>query len=103
MDIAAAQELFQRYGKLDRIDLIVDPSRRERIKASIQRLLPPQAEATSPQGRTQQVENMVRAFGLSLTALSFIALFVAMFLIFNTVSMSALRSSFTSRPKPTDS
>lgn len=91
MDIAAAQELFHRYGKLDRIDLIVDPARREAVRAAIQPLLPPPAQVEQPQGRTKQVENMVRAFGLSLTALSFIALFVSMFLIFNTVSMAVLR------------
>ncbi|MFN3649177.1 MAG: FtsX-like permease family protein [Armatimonadota bacterium] len=91
VDIAVAQELFQRYGKLDRIDLLVDPARREEVRAALAPLLPPQAEARLPQGRTRQVENMVEAFALNLTALSFIALFVSMFLIFNAVSMAVVR------------
>ncbi|MBI4552516.1 MAG: ABC transporter permease [Candidatus Latescibacteria bacterium] len=91
MDIATAQEVFHRYGTLDRIDLLVDPGQKEAVQAALQPLLPPHAEVGQPQGRTQQVENMVSAFRLSLTALSFIALFVSTFLIFNAVSMAVLR------------
>lgn len=91
MDIASAQETFQRFGKLDRIDLLVDPAHQSQAMAALQPLLPPQTRLTNPEGRTQQVENMVRAFDLNLTALSFIALFVSMFLIFNAVSMAVLR------------
>lgn len=91
VDIGVAQEVFNRIGKLDRIDLLVDPDQREAVKERIRPLLPPNARVGQPQGRTQQVENMVSAFGLSLTALSLIALFVSTFLIFNTVSMSVLR------------
>jgi len=90
-DIANAQEAFQRYGKLDRIDLVVDPDRKEAVKAALQPLLPKGVRVAQPQGRTEQVENMVAAFGLNLTALAFIALFVSMFLIFNSVSLSVLR------------
>lgn len=90
-DIATAQEVFHRYGKLDRVDLMVDPARRGTVQAAIQRILPSHVMVRLPQGRTQQVENMVAAFGMNLTALSFIAMFVSMFLIFNAVSMSVLR------------
>lgn len=90
-DIANAQEALQRYGKLDRIDLLVDPEKRGAVETALKPLLPPEARVAQPQGRTQQVENMVHAFGLNLTALSFIALFVSMFLIFNSVSLSVLR------------
>jgi putative ABC transport system permease protein len=90
-DIATAQEAFQRFGKLDRIDLVVDPARKAKVRAALERLLPDGARVVQPQGRTQQVENMVEAFGLNLTALAFIALFVSMFLIFNSVSLSVLR------------
>ena len=53
---------------LDRIDLIIDAARMTQIQQAIQRLVPAQAEATRPEGRTQQVENMVRAFGLLASA-----------------------------------
>lgn len=91
MDIASAQETFDRYGKLDRIDLLIAPNQQEAVAAAIRPLLPPQARVSNPEGRTRQVENMVHAFDLNLTALSFIALFVSMFLIFNAVSMAVLR------------
>jgi putative ABC transport system permease protein len=91
MPLGAAQMVFGRAGRLDRIDLIVDPKRREAVRAAMAPLLPPQVRVELPQGRTQQVENMVSAFRLNLTALAFIALFVSMFLIFNAVSMAVLR------------
>ncbi len=91
MDIAGAQEVLGRVGRLDRIDLIVDLAQRDRIRGEIQALLPAQARVMQPQGRTRQVENMLAAFELNLTALSFIALLVAAFMIFNAVSMAVLR------------
>ncbi|MBI5171140.1 MAG: FtsX-like permease family protein [Candidatus Eisenbacteria bacterium] len=90
-DIATAQEVFGREGRLDRVDLLVAPERRDSVRAELARLLPPTAAAELPQGRTKQVENMVRAFALNLTALSFIAVFVSTFLIFNTMAMSVVR------------
>jgi putative ABC transport system permease protein len=90
-DIATVQETFHRSGRLDRVDLIVDPARREQVRHDLERLLPRDVTVGLPQGRTRQVENMVSAFQLNLTALSFIALFVSMFLIFNAVAMSVLR------------
>ena len=91
MDIGSLQDVFKRYGKLDRIDLLVDPAQQEAVAERIKRHLPPHASVGQPQARTRQVENMVSAFELSLTALSSIALFVSMFLVFNTVAMSVLR------------
>jgi putative ABC transport system permease protein len=91
VDIATAQEMFDRYGKLDRIDLKVDEAGRSAVIDRLRPLLPPSVRLERPEGRTQQVENMVRAFQLNLTALSCIALFVAAFLILNSISMSAVR------------
>ena len=91
VDIATAQEVFRRFGKLDRIDLIVQPERKEALRAALAGILPPGAHPAQPSDRTEQVENMVEAFVLNLTALSFIALFVALFLIFNAVSSSVVR------------
>lgn len=91
VDIATAQEVFRRFGRLDRVDLIVRPEQRETVLSRLARLLPSGVRAAQPGDRTQQVENMVGAFALNLTALSFIALFVALFLIFNAVSSAVVR------------
>ena len=91
VDLATAQEVFGKAGRLDRVDLLVDPTQRERARAALQAMLPGDISVDLPQGRTKQVENMVRAFSLNLTALSFIAVFVAIFLVFNTLAMAVVR------------
>jgi putative ABC transport system permease protein len=91
MDIATAQEAFDRVGRVDRVDLIVDDAQRQAVEGRLRALLPANVRMERPEARSAQVENMVRAFRLNLTALSCIALFVAMFLIFNAVSMAVMK------------
>jgi putative ABC transport system permease protein len=78
MDIAHAQKLFGLTGKLDRIDLLVvdDPSFRSRWAAGFQIQSGTQRQAT--------LGEMLRAFRLNLQALSLLALFVGIFLVYNT-------------------
>jgi putative ABC transport system permease protein len=90
-DIATMQELFARAGRLDRVDLLVAPGARERVQRSLDAWLPAAARAELPRTRTQQVENLVRAFSLNLLALSFIAIFVSTFLIFTAVALAVVR------------
>ena len=90
-DIATVQEVFARTGRLDRVDLIVAPGDRDRVSTSLAKWLPADARPERPQARTQQVENLVSAFSLNLLALSFIAIFVSTFLIFNAVALAVVR------------
>ncbi|HVQ26772.1 MAG TPA: FtsX-like permease family protein [Planctomycetota bacterium] len=90
-DLATVQELFARGGRLDRVDLIVEPGARDGVQRSLASWLPAAARAESPRTRTKQVENLVRAFSLNLLALSFIAIFVSTFLIFNAVALAVVR------------
>ena len=90
-DIATVQEVFGRIGRLDRVDLIVSPAARDRVSAVLAAWLPAEARPERPRARTKQVEDMVSAFGLNLTALSFIAVFVGMFLVLNAVALSVVR------------
>ncbi len=90
-DLATAQEVFGRIGRLDRIDLVVAPRERDRVRRELAAILPPDAGVDLPVARTRQVENMVRAFSLNLTALTFIAVFVSTFLIFNAMAMAVVR------------
>jgi putative ABC transport system permease protein len=92
LDIAHAQEAFDKVGLLDRIDLILDPEASpEAIAATLGKALPPNLVVRRPQTRNNQVENMIGAFRLNLTALSFVSLFVGMFLIYNSMSISVIR------------
>ena len=90
-DLATVQEVFGREGRLDRVDLLVEPAARDRVSAALAALPIPGASADPPRTRTRQVENLVRAFSLNLLALSFIAVFVGMFLIFNAVALAVVR------------
>src|SRR5262249_3626288 len=40
VDIATAQEVLQRYGRIDRVDLDVDPRAGDAARAALRRLLP---------------------------------------------------------------
>jgi putative ABC transport system permease protein len=92
MDIAAAQVLFDRLGRLDRIDVVP----REGfplpvIQAALQQRLGPGLQVRRPQSRNQAVEKMLRSFHVNLTALSLIALIVGMFLIYNSTTIAVVQ------------
>ena len=91
MDIAAAQLAFDKLGRLDRLDVrLHDPSSIDRSEAEIASRLPEGLTAQRPARRGRQVEQMLAAFHLNLTALSYIALLVGLFLVYNTVSVSVV-------------
>ncbi len=92
LDIAHAQEVFGKVGLLDGIHLILSPrARPEGVADALRKILPPQLTVRRPQIRNNQVEKMIGAFKLNLTALSFVSLFVGMFLIYNSMSISVIR------------
>jgi putative ABC transport system permease protein len=91
VDIATAQEIFDKLGRLDRIDLIVDPARLGQTAAAVRRVLPPGVRAIEPRVRTGEITRMLRSFQLNLAALSYIALLVGMYLIYNTVAISVVQ------------
>ncbi|MDZ4854353.1 MAG: FtsX-like permease family protein [Nitrospirota bacterium] len=89
MDIAAAQMLFQSVGRLERIDLVTTPGRPlDDIVASLRAILPPHLLVQRPAQRTKQVENMVWAFQLNLSVMSWVGLLVGVFLIYNTIAFA---------------
>jgi putative ABC transport system permease protein len=94
MDIAAAQLAFGRLGRVDRIDVMLDDASDnatiDRALAAIASRLPPGLTAERPARRGQQVERMLAAFHLNLSALSWIALVVGLFLVYNTVTISVI-------------
>lgn len=89
MDIAAAQVTFDMVGRLDRIDLITEEGMSvEDIAHAVRAILPPHVIVERPTSRTNQVEQMLRAFRLNLTVLSWVGLLVGMFLIYNTMAFA---------------
>jgi len=92
MDIAAAQKALNRFGRVDRI-LLKLPAGAD-LDASQERLrsvLPPGVDV-HPQGTaTKENRNMLAAFRWNLRLLSYIALVVGAFLIYNTISISVVR------------
>jgi putative ABC transport system permease protein len=91
VDIATAQELFGKLGRLDRIDCVVDPARLPQVLAAVARVLPPGVRAIEPKVRTGEITRMLGSFQLNLAALSYIALLVGMYLIYNTVAISVVQ------------
>jgi putative ABC transport system permease protein len=91
MDIAAAQMAFRSIGRLTRIDLrLFEGISVEQAERAIASRLPSGLEAGRPARRGAQIEKMISAFQFNLQALSYIALLVGLFLIYNTVSISVL-------------
>lgn len=103
MDIAAAQLAFARLGRIDRIDVQVGHSagtldasqaptsaELEAAESAIAARLPAGLTAAKPSRRGQQVEKMLAAFHLNLTALSWVALVVGLFLVYNTATVAVL-------------
>ncbi len=89
MDIAWAQELLGRVGRLDYIDLIGAGS--EELPHRLKAILPAGVEVSWPGAQAKQMEGLVSSYRLNLTVLSAIALFVGMFLIYQSVTLSVVR------------
>lgn len=103
MDIAAAQLAFARLGRIDRVDVQVEhlpgaldasraPTNAELDVAErgINERLPAGLTAAKPSRRGRQVEKMLAAFHLNLSALSWVALVVGLFLVYNTAAVAVL-------------
>jgi len=89
-DIATAQELTGRTGKLDRIDLIL-PRESDAVLKELQALLPSNVIVSPAEARNGTVQQMTKAFRVNLTALSLLALVVGLFLIYNTMTFSVVQ------------
>lgn len=90
MDIAGAQQLLDRFGRVDRIEVRVPNARLASAETAISPRLPPGLIVQRPARRSEQAGQMLAAFHLNLTALSYVALLVGLFLVYNTVSVAVL-------------
>ena len=92
MDIAGAQRAVNRFGRVDRI-LIKLPanSNLEEWQKKLSGVLPPGVEVRPQGAGTEENRKMLAAFRWNLRLLSYIALVVGAFLIYNTISVSVVR------------
>ncbi len=91
MDIASAQQALNRFGRVDRVEVrLAAGADIDAAESAIAGRLPPGLSVQRPARRGRQVEHMLAAFHLNLTALSYIALLVGLFLVYNTVSVAVL-------------
>jgi len=91
LDIAAAQLAFDRLGWLDRVEIqLFDPDAIDDAELEIGVRLPDGLRVQRPARRGRQVEKMLAAFHFNLTALSYVALVVGLFLVYNTVAVSVI-------------
>ncbi len=92
LDIAAAQRILGRTEKVDRILLrTLDSQNSDVTRNQVSALLPPGVELRPAGTGTQENRKMLAAFRWNLKLLSYIALIVGAFLIYNTISVSVVR------------
>src|SRR5216684_3245852 len=89
MDIYATQKVFGRGRRFDRIDLTVkDGVRVDEVKRKLEAILGPSFQVESPSARGGQFESISHVYGLTANITSAFALFIGMFIIYNTFQIS---------------
>jgi putative ABC transport system permease protein len=92
MDVGWAQELFGMAGQLTAVLFRVsDPKDSDPVREEIGKIVPGDVAVQAPDQRSTQVAKMLAGFQLNLTALSLVSLLVGLFLVYNTVTASAVR------------
>ena len=89
MDVYAAQKVFGRGRKFDRIDLAVkDGVKVDEVQGRIQAALGSGFQVEAPSARGQQFESISRIYALTANITSAFALFIGMFIIYNTFQIA---------------
>ena len=91
MDIAAAQTLFDRVGRLTRIDVKLAADAGPGARARLQAALPAGVQLVEPQAPADQAGQLSRAYRVNLGMLAAIALLTAVFLVFSAQAVSVVR------------
>ncbi len=92
MDIASAQWIFEKIGRVNRIDLRLEPGVDvDSFRVALRRRLPPGILAVAPQVERDRTVTATRAYRVNLNMLALVALLTGAFLVFSTQSLSVLR------------
>ena len=90
-DLATAQELLGRHGRLSRIDVVLPNVGRDAALARLAAALPAGARLESAGRDVAFMHEVTEAFTLNLTALSLLALLVGAFLVYNAMTFTVLQ------------
>lgn len=88
-DIATFQEFTGVFGKVDRIDLLFEPNVSKKQIEQVREILPEGILLAMPGEDRLSGNTMISAYQLNLSVLSFVSLFVGMFLVYSLVALNA--------------
>ncbi|HBD08240.1 MAG TPA: hypothetical protein DCZ69_08255 [Syntrophobacteraceae bacterium] len=88
-DLATMQEFTGLHGWVDRIDLQFKPSATKQDIDSIESLLPTGVILQDPDATRRSGKEMIDAYQQNLSVLSFVSLFVGMYLVYSLVALNA--------------
>jgi putative ABC transport system permease protein len=89
MDVYAAQQVFGRGRKFDRIDLAVRRGTTiDQCRAALQHLLGDGYQVETPASRGQQFDSVLRVYSVTMSITSAFALFIGMFIIYNSFAIA---------------
>ncbi len=89
MDIYAAQSLFGRGRRFDRIDIALrEGATLDQGQAALARLLGPGFTIEPPSGRGRQFESLLSVYTFAMSISSMFALFIGMFIIYNSFAIA---------------
>jgi len=95
MDIYAAQFVFNRGKRFDRIDVLLEPGTPiDQATAALQGALGPGFTVEPPFRRGAQMESLLTAFSASMDLSCWEALFIGVFLIFNVFAVAVTRRRY---------
>jgi len=89
-DLSTAQELTGAIGKLDRIDTVLNDASQVKMLTDA---LPPGLVLRSTQQQAQSLGQLIQSYRLNLGALSLMASFVAVFIVYNSMLISVQQRS----------
>jgi putative ABC transport system permease protein len=89
MDVYAAQSVFGRGRRFDRIDLALEEGvTLEEGRAVLEEALGPGFQVEPPSNRGAQYESVLRVYGVTITLTSLFALLIGMFIIYNSFAIA---------------
>ncbi len=91
VDIGLAQELLDRSGRVDRVYVHAAPDDVERWLPAIEASLPEAAHVEAAGARSREYRKLLNSFRWNLKVISYVALIVGAFLIYNSISVRVVR------------